>query len=112
MIEIYIPSYLESFKTLLDNLSYLKERGLQEDGDEQNIHALAEIKEEFNESDTPPIVARHYVNLEDERTLKGAGEDEGKIKELFNKKIEGEDGVQKPEGRHPLEDKQNALINF
>ena len=30
MIEIFIPSYLESFKTLLDNLQYLKSKGLEE----------------------------------------------------------------------------------
>lgn len=40
MVEIFIPSYIESFQTLLDNLQFLKEKGLQEASNSQQESLL------------------------------------------------------------------------
>lgn len=116
MIEIFIPSYLDSFKTLLDNLQYLKQKGLLEAVEtkprrDENISSLALIPESENESDGPPIVARHYVNLDDERKLEGVG-DHSQINEIYTKKIDGEDGDEEEKADTTVEEKKNALIDF
>ena len=74
MVEIFLSSYIQSFKSLLENLEYLREKGLQEPSE--------------------PTVAVHYVNPDDERSLQGVGPDSAKIDELYTKKAEGEDGQQ------------------
>jgi hypothetical protein len=57
MVEIFIPSYLDSFKTLLENLQSLKTKGLQE----ESLTGLA--------TKSQVIVARHYYNPDDERSI-------------------------------------------
>jgi hypothetical protein len=60
MVEIFIPSYLDSFKTLLDNLQSLKTKGIEEE-----LSGLASRYE--------PVIARHYYDPADERTIQGLG---------------------------------------
>lgn len=62
MIEIFIPTYLDSFNKLLENLAHMKdtdEAGTQE----ESVMGLARKGEE------EPIVATHYYNPDDERSL-------------------------------------------
>lgn len=63
MVEIFIPSYLDSFKTLLENLQSLKTKGIEE----ESLSALASRNE--------PVVVRHYYNPDDERSIKGLDDD-------------------------------------
>lgn len=63
MVEIFLPSYLESFKTLLENLQFLK----SVPDEDESLLGLVNKKQEV------PIVAIHYYNPNDERTLKGIG---------------------------------------
>ena len=89
MVEIFIPSYLDSFKSLLENLQALKFKGEQETSfsksqPEESLAGLA-----LRGSDQP-VVATHYYNPEDERLLKGVGADENKIKELYTVQADGE----------------------
>jgi hypothetical protein len=65
MIEIFIPSYLESFKTLLDNLQTLKTNGLAESNGEETLAGLAKKTADSEE----PVVATHYYNPDDDRSI-------------------------------------------
>ena len=87
MIEIFLPSYLDSFKTLLENLQYLKSKS------EEDESLLGLI----NKQQEAPIVATHYYNPNDERTLKGIGQDEEKINQLYQMKVSGEEEMNNKE---------------
>lgn len=72
MIEIFIPSYMDSFKQLLENLQYIKQRGLEEADQakpqqEESLSGL--IGQNGAEGGERPQVARHYYNPDDERSL-------------------------------------------
>jgi len=87
MVEIFIPSYIESFKTLIENLEKLQE--------EEGKTAA-------------------YVNPDDERSIQGVGIDQSKANDLYTKKAEGEQEAptQKDGAIENVEEKKNALINF
>ena len=55
LIYAYNPSYVESFQTLLENLQ---------------VHRMKLA----GSSEPEPTVARHYVNPDDERAIKGAAD--------------------------------------
>lgn len=103
MIEIYIPSYLESFKTLLDNLQSLKKKGLEEasiaPGKEEE--SLAGLARKVRQEDGQTVVATHYYNPDDERSLQGVGPDQSKIESLYTKQVDGE--------REEEENKENDI---
>jgi hypothetical protein len=82
MIEIFIPSYLESFKSLLDNLQSLKERGIDENIGESQGESLAALAKK-GEGEVAPTVATHYYNPDDEREIQGAGTDK---RDIYNEK--------------------------
>ena len=87
MIEIFIPSYLESFKSLLDNLSSLKERGIDENvGDSRGEETLAGLAKKADQSDGAPTVATHYYNPDDEREIQGTDK-----RDIYNEKQDGEE---------------------
>lgn len=72
MVEIFIPSYLESFKALLENLQALKLKGLEEQStsqpqQEESLMGLAQRT--VDEGVEQPVVATHYYNPDDERSL-------------------------------------------
>ena len=91
MVEIFIPSYLESFKALLENLQAMKLRGVEEQSlsrsqPEESLLGLAKraATGEDNNTDSAPVIVTHYYNPDDERSLQGVGADENKLKELYN----------------------------
>jgi hypothetical protein len=64
----------------LENLQYIKQRGLEEAGQakpqqEENLSGL--IGQNGAEDGEQPQVARHYYNPDDERSLQGVGADQG-----------------------------------
>ena len=69
MIEIFIPSYLESFKTLLENLQSLKQRGIDENINESQGESLAGLAKKTSDAEGAPTVATHYYNPDDEREI-------------------------------------------
>lgn len=91
MVEIFIPSYLESFKALLENLQAMKLRGVEEQSlsrsqPEESLLGLAKraATGEDNNTDSAPVIVTHYYNPDDERSLQGVGADENKLKELYH----------------------------
>lgn len=106
MIEIFIPSYLESFKSLLDNLQSLKERGIDENIGESQGESLAGLAKK-GEGEVAPTVATHYYNPDDEREIQGAGTDK---RDIYNEKQDGEEvkGEEGTEGG----DKKSFLKQF
>ena len=73
MVELYIPSYVDSFKALLENLEVLKQKNQEEaqlgvSAREETLGGLV-----LKEDDGPPIVATHYYNPDDERSIQGVG---------------------------------------
>ena len=91
MIEIFIPSYLDSFKQLLENLQYIKQKGLQEaDETTGNSESLAGLVSGGSEKESASTVATHYYNPDDERSIQGVGADENKINDLYSKKAADE----------------------
>ena len=116
MVEIFIPSYLDSFKQLLDNIQSLKKNGLQEtSGREESLAGLVATADSQLGQVQPasPTVATHYYNPDDERSLQGVGADQGKIEELYTRKAEGEQGEPEKEVQVGAGDvKKNAFIEF
>lgn len=87
MVEIFLPSYLESFKTLLENLQTLKVKGLEETGGEESLSGLAK---RGNTEDEAPVVVTHYYNPDDERSIQGGGPAATDASKLAEKAIEEE----------------------
>ena len=79
MIEIFIPTYLDSFNKLLENLAHMKDT--EAATQEESVLGLARKGEE------EPTVATHYYNPDDERSLQGLGAaaDKSKMLDLYAK---------------------------
>ena len=107
MIEIFIPSYLESFKTLLENLQTLKQRGLEEsNGAEETLAGLAK-KAESGE----PVVATHYYNPDDDRSIQQLGGGAQDAASALLKKAEQEQAAEGKE-EEGKDDKKNFHQQF
>lgn len=104
MVEIFIPSYIESFKSLLENLQALKFKGDQETSlsktqPEETLEGLTKLGAQ------QPVVVTHYYNPDDERLINGVGADENKMKELYTVQVDGEQA----EADHNKENDQDYL---
>ena len=102
MIEIFIPSYLESFKTLLENLQTLKQRGLEEsNGAEETLAGLAK-----KAGSGEPVVATHYYNPDDDRSIQQLGGGAQDAASALLKKAEQEQAAEGKE-EEGKDDKKN-----
>mmetsp|Transcript_37597 Transcript_37597/g.57604 ORF Transcript_37597/g.57604 Transcript_37597/m.57604 type:complete len:378 (-) Transcript_37597:385-1518(-) len=75
MVELYLPSYIDSFRTLIDNLQALQQK---RETEEVKLEVIAEetiggLASQASSGELPPVIAKHYYNPDDERTLKGVG---------------------------------------
>ena len=91
-------------KTLLENLQELKKRGIEERTGETQEESLTGLA---NRQGDAPVVATHYYNPDDERSITGVGQNKEAIDKLYSEKPQ--EGAEVPQ--EPL-DKKDLIKKF